>query len=127
MNFGIHKSAVAMMMVEVLSHTIQEESHPDPVKYNFIQESFDYLRYHSLQNHFYLSFLYQYAHILGFGMETMTNPEIIERIEVYNDLPLLLPKNDRKKIFHTMEQEYISHIPTFKSLKSIGILEEILQ
>lgn len=126
MNFGIYKSAVAMMMVEVIGNTVTEELLPDRDKYTFLLHSFDFLRQNPLINHFYLAFLYQYAHILGIGMGDELVHKYGELLAAYT-IKSCLPLVERKELFSKIEAHYSEQIQGYKTIKSRGILEQILQ
>jgi DNA repair protein RecO (recombination protein O) len=126
-NFGIYKSSVAMMIVEVLNNTITEESQVDFEKYEFIDKSFEYLIQHELVNHFYLSFLYQYANHLGFALHNDQLDSYATILSDYHFQTDAISKKERKQLFEKLEAHYFENIQNFKSIKSIHILEEILQ
>ena len=125
--YGVHRSAVAMLMTEVLNQTITEESIPDEIKYDFIVSSFDYLKEHPLTNYFYLSFLFQYVDYLGFAIPENISNQYYHLLSSYQISDEIISKSERKALFNTIQFHYQENITNFKSLKSISILEEILQ
>jgi DNA repair protein RecO (recombination protein O) len=127
-NFGIFKSAITMFMVELINHTIPDDSsQPDHEKYSFIDYSIQYLRTNKLNPNFYLSFMYQYSIYLGIEISAnVTNKlDILSEYENLNQLSMT--KEDRHKLFLKFEFHYLENLTNYKSLKSIDILNEILQ
>lgn len=127
--FGIYKSSVAMMMIEILNQTIPEESMVDREKYDFIRHSYDYLINQPLHSVFYLSFLFQYSIFLGleFQATTIYSVDFLHQLSSYSLMESMkLNRMDRKLFFKEIEQHYLENLTNYKSLKSIGIIEEIL-
>ncbi len=122
-NFGIYKSSICMFIIELLNQTISEESEIDELKYNFISNSYQYLKNHPIHSCFYLSFMYQYLYFLGFGIELDTP---LDYLTDYHLLQEKIHPSTRKDIYNKLEIQYLSYVPNFKSLQSIKILEEIL-
>ena len=128
LNFGVYKSAISMFMVELIQHTIPDDSsQPDIEKYNFIDYSLQYLRTNKLNAHFYLAFMFQYSVHLGIEIPFSENKNI-EQLHDYNHLGnLSLNRVERQKLFHSFEQHFLENLTSYKPLKSIDILNEILQ
>jgi len=129
-DFGIFKSAVSMLIIEVLNRTIPDESYTDTDKFDFVQFSFQYLQHHPLHSCFYLSFLFQYAIFLGIEVPSnvIGDENIAENLTEYSyNSKLSISKSERKKIFNIIEEHFSRNLTNYKALKSIGILEEILQ
>jgi DNA repair protein RecO len=129
-NFGIYKSAITMFMVELINHTVPEDSgQPDIEKYNFIASSIQYLRDHPLNAHFYLSFMYRYSGFLGIEIPLeLESDSGLENLADYAHLDhLSWTKKERQALFHRFERHYLENLTQYKSLKSIDILNEILQ
>lgn len=127
-NFGVYKSAISMFMVELIYHTIPEDSsQPDAEKYNFIDYSLDYLKSNKLNPHFYLAFMYQYSVHLGIEIPLLKNYAVEELDDYANLENLSLTRQERQKMFHNFEQHYLENLTNYKPLKSIDILNEILQ
>jgi DNA repair protein RecO (recombination protein O) len=126
-NFGVFKSAISMFMVELINHTIPDDSRqPDIEKYNFIEYSINYLRTHKLNSHFYLSIMYQYSIQLGIEIPLVENN--LEHLVDYANLAYLnLNRQERQNLFHSFEQHYLENLTNYKPLKSIEILNEILK
>jgi DNA repair protein RecO (recombination protein O) len=127
--FGIYKSSIAMMMVELLNTTITEDEYTDAEKYNFIEHSFQYLIDHELNSNFYLSFLYQYSIYLGIELpiSIFTNSDQAFILSDYTTIQQIkLIKSDRKNMFKKIEQHYFENLTNYKSLRSIDIIEEII-
>lgn len=127
LHFGIYKSAIAMFIVELLNHTIPEDSHhPEPEKYNFVKESIDFLRNNSLNSHFFLSFMYQYSSLLGIDIP-LAAPSLEFGLVNYTNLSQLsLTKKERTNLFIEFEKHFFENLTNYKALKSIDILNEIL-
>jgi DNA repair protein RecO (recombination protein O) len=126
-NFGIYKSAISMFVVELLNHTIPENSASDSEKYDFITYSIAYLRDHPLNPHFYLSFIYQYSIYLGIEIPLTSFNTPLEHLTDYATLDhLSLTKKERNVLFHQFEEHYLENLTNYKALKSIDILNEIL-
>lgn len=127
-NFGVYKSAISMFMVELIHHTIPDDSsQPDLEKYNFIDYSLQFLIANKLNPHFYLAFMYQYSVHLGIEIPLMKS-ETINQLDDYANLDKLsLSRPERQKLFHNFEQHYLENLTNYKTLKSIDILNEILQ
>jgi DNA repair protein RecO (recombination protein O) len=127
--FGIYKSSIAMMIIELLNATITEDEHTDAEKYNFLEYSFQYLIDYELNSSFYLSFLFQYSIYLGIELPYTIFPtqDIAFILSDYSTIhQIKLIKTDRKIIFKKIEQHYFKNLTNYKSLKSIDIIEEIL-
>lgn len=127
--FGIYKSSIAMMMIELLNNTITESEVEDIEKYNFIEHSFHYLIQNELNSNFYLSFLYQYSIYLGIEIPRSIFPSefiLDSLIDFQNITQVKIPKTDRKELFKKIEFHYFENLTNYKSLKSIDIIEEIL-
>jgi DNA repair protein RecO (recombination protein O) len=126
-NFGIYKSAISMFIVELLNHTIPENSSSESEKYDFIAYSIAYLRDHPLNPHFYLSFVYQYSVYLGIEIPLISFNAPLELLTDYSSLGQLnLSKKERNALFHQFEEHYLENLTNYKPLKSIDILNEIL-
>lgn len=127
-NFGIFKSAISMFIVELINNTIPtDSSHPDKEKYDFINYSMQFLKDRPLNKHFYLSFMYQYSGFLGIEIP-LSDLKVNSAIDNYLSLDqLALDKSERKNIFRLFEQHYFENLTNYKPLKSIDILNEILQ
>jgi DNA repair protein RecO (recombination protein O) len=126
--FGIYKSAISMMMVELLNTTITEDAMEDIEKYEFIEYSFDYLRKEKLNSNFYLSFLYQYSVQLGieYPSSKFNSQELAFALAEYPHLgQISLNKSERKDLFKKLDQHFFENLTNYKSLKSIAILEEL--
>lgn len=126
--FGIYKSAVSMMMVELLNTTITEDSMEDIEKYEFLEYSFNFLREQKLHPNFYLSFIYQYSIHLGieFPSDKFKSIELAYSLAEYQSIQnIIITKSDRKNIFKAMDQHFFENLTNYKSLKSIAILEEL--
>ncbi len=126
-NFGIYKSAISMFIVELLNHTIPENSSSESEKYDFIAYSIAYLRDYPLNPHFYLSFVYQYSVYLGIEIPLTSFNTHLELLTDYSSLGQLnLSKKERNVLFHQFEEHYLENLPNYKPLKSIDILSDIL-
>ena len=126
-NFGIYKSAISMFIVELLNHTIPENSASDSEKYDFITYSIAYLRDHPLNSHFYLSFIYQYSIYLGIEIPLTSFNAPLEHLTDYATLDhLSLTKKERNVLFHQFQEHYLENLTNYKAMKSIDILNEIL-
>jgi len=126
-NFGVYKSAVTMFMVELINHTIPEDSSlPEAEKYNFVTRSIQHLKENSLNSHFYLSFMYQYSIFLGIEIPLGTNKDIKNLTDYRNLSELSWTKKERQELFHSFERHYLDNLTNYKVLKSIEILNQIL-
>lgn len=127
-NFGVYKSAVTMFMVELINHTVPEDSgQPDIEKYDFIASSIQYLRDHPLNAHFYLSFMYRYSGYLGIEIPLESNSDLENLTDYSHLVNLSWTKKERQALFHSFERHFLENLTHYKSLKSIDILNEILQ
>lgn len=125
--FGIQKSAVGMFITEVLIQTITEEKEKDASKYNFIIDTFEFLKQNELTNTFYLSFFLNYMNYLGIYLVPSMisqNQSIVASLE--RGEHIAINREQRFSIFKAIESQYLLHIPNFKSIKSIDILESVL-
>lgn len=129
-SFGIYKTSVATMMVELLRNTLPDQAPPDEHKYDFIIDSLNYLRTMKLNANFYLSFMFQYSSYLGIDIpldSPLHSPQILLALSGYDTAALLtIDRAERKKIFQWFEQHYLENLNGYKSLKSIEIFEAIL-
>lgn len=126
--FGIYKSAVAMMMIELLNTTITEDAMKDIEKYEFLEYSFNFLREHRLHSNFYLSFIYQYSIHLGIEIpfHIFSNSEQVFSLSEYQSIDKIsISIIERKELFKKLDQHFFENLTNYKSLKSIAILEEL--
>lgn len=127
-NFGVYKSAITMFMIELINHTIPEDSsQPDLDKFCFIINSIHYLRDNPLNSHFYLSFMYQYSYFLGIEIPCNDQKLLVNLSDYSNLKNLSLTKEERNRLFQNFERHYFENLTNYKSLKSIDILDEILK
>jgi DNA repair protein RecO (recombination protein O) len=132
-NFGMYKTAIAFFMTEVVQYSLTEENEKDISKYDFIRNSFDVLaQSNDISSGFYLSFFAQYAYFLGIDINTdvFQNEEIRNFIDLLKSnenysLKLNLSLLDRKNIFKEILGYYQYHLPHFKAIHSIEILEKV--
>lgn len=132
-NFGMYKTAIAFFITEVVQYSLTEENEKDELKYDFIKYSFEVLNNsQEVSSDFYLSFFAQYAFFLGIDINTdvFASEEIRNFIEMLKsnqkyDLKINLSLLDRKNIFKEILGYYQYHLPHFKAIHSIEILEKV--
>jgi DNA repair protein RecO (recombination protein O) len=123
--FGIHKSSIWMFMVEVVSLVIKDEAMVDTEKYHFISYSVDHLRQHDVSSQFYLSFLFQFGDYIGIGQPVL-EPKYVEYLSEYQTA-LNQDSQTRKQLYNQLAAHYHDHLSGFRDIKSLTILEQILQ
>ena len=141
---NIKKAAIAIFLAELLSKVIREEEHNERL-FNFLwlevmrlnEQTADY-------ELFYLSFMLQLSHYLGFGISSVQDVytqlrrsgqhwDIDEKaLEKLNDLltgkehgSIKMDKRVKRHITELIIKFYQVHIESLNNLKSLKILQEI--
>lgn len=122
--FGIHKSAILMFIFELLNQTIREEGVIDTDKFDFIQDAIQALIDREVYPSYYLQFMYQYAVELGIG-SPMLEDNLAAGLEQF-DTTQIYSSAQRKDIYLRLSHHYEYHIPGYKPVQSIGILNVVL-
>ncbi len=143
--FEIRKSSIALFITEVLSKTLKEESSHSNL-FDFIYHSIIWLdEAKSGYENFHLQFLIQLGEYLGFSPSNAL--ELNSELEVHNlqKLSILhvnqletlmgahygnsphLDRNTRSALLEAILLFYRLHVSTFKEMKSLAILRDVLQ
>jgi hypothetical protein len=112
-------------MVEVVSLVIKDEAMVDTEKYHFISYSVDHLRQQDVSSQFYLSFLFQFGDYIGIGQPVL-EPKYVEYLSEYQTA-LNQDSQTRKQLYYQLAAHYHDHVSGFRDIKSLTILEQILQ
>lgn len=150
--FHIIKSSLAIMMIEVIEHLVKEEEENEAL-YMFLKNQFLALDQEkgSLANFhiYFLAQLTQYIGIQAQGKYAKQSPFFNLKEACFSETenqfgclknqaaqhfshamhlePLLLTKKERKTLLDTFLNYYEIHIEGFRKLKSIEILEQVLE
>lgn len=143
--YDIHKSSIAIFMVEILHKTLQEESENKPL-FNFLSQSLiDLDGVNTGYENTHLQFLLSYSFYLGFapqtakevesqfkthGIPTMLSNEAKNSVNQlitgssYNDLRI--NRGLRNELLNILLSFYRLHIENLSEIKSLTVLREVL-
>lgn len=151
---GIEKITVTIFLAEILNKTLKAEE-PDPTLFSFIEESIRELETEDFDSKFHLSFLLGLSRLMGFYpsldyeedfvfdlmegrycpasfithahfMEKDTSRALYELMSSEHPKSLAFPKILRNKLLLSLLDYYQLHIPGFGILKSLEVLQEVL-
>jgi DNA repair protein RecO (recombination protein O) len=143
--FDIRKSSIALFLTEVLSKTLKEESSHANL-FDFIYQSIIWLDEAKLGfESFHLQFLIQLGEYLGFspsnaheindelGLNNLQKLSIVSENQLellmnanYETAPLL-NRSTRNDLLSAILMFYRLHVASFKEMKSLTVLREVLE
>ncbi|WP_340152911.1 DNA repair protein RecO [uncultured Marivirga sp.] len=143
--YEIIKSSIGLFLAEFLNHILRGEEDENPMMFGFIHDSFTYFdqKEESYVN-FHLQFLAQLSSYLGFkpsgAVEIMDElsqyhqiklrPDEMLKLEelLDNDLTydLKITAEQRQQLLNVLIQFYQIHSHSFKEIKSLRVLHEVL-